>query len=256
MQIIHIPAFNDNYIWLIKEANSNDCVVVDPGDAAPVEQRLKDIGGQLSAILITHHHADHIGGVERLLASYPQAKVYAPKNAKYTFKHQAVKQSDSFTPEGLNQPFSVLEVPGHTLDHIAYLSEEHLFIGDTLFSAGCGRLFEGSAQQMHQSLEKIKDLPNDTLIYAAHEYTQANLQFALSVEPDNADLLSYQQQVSKLRQMGLPSLPTSLNQQLAINPFLRCNNANIKAAVELAELQPLNNEIAVFAGLRSWKDRF
>ena len=256
MQIIHIPAFNDNYIWLIKEVSSNDCVVVDPGDAAPVEQRLKDIGGQLSAILITHHHADHIGGVESLLASYPQAKVYAPKNAKYTFKHQTVKESDSFIPEGLNHTFSVIEVHGHTLDHIAYLSEGHVFIGDTLFSAGCGRLFEGSAQQMHQSLGKVKNLPSDTLIYAAHEYTQANLQFALNVEPDNADLQHYQQQVSKLRQMGLPSLPSSLEQQLAINPFLRCNNASIKAAVELEELQPLNNEIAVFAGLRSWKDRF
>ncbi|WP_205472640.1 hydroxyacylglutathione hydrolase [Agarivorans sp. Alg241-V36] len=256
MQIIHIPAFNDNYIWLIKEANSNDCVVVDPGDAAPVEQRLKDIGGQLSAILITHHHADHIGGVERLLASYPQARVYAPKNAKYSFEHQVVDEASIITPEGLNSPFSVIEVPGHTLDHIAYLSEGHLFIGDTLFSAGCGRLFEGSAEQMHQSLSKIKKLSPETLVYAAHEYTQANLQFALAAEPDNVELHRYQQQVSKLRQMGLPSLPTSLNQQLAINPFLRCDNANIKAAVELEELQPLNNEIAVFAGLRSWKDRY
>jgi hydroxyacylglutathione hydrolase len=256
MQIIHIPAFNDNYIWLIKEANSNDCVVVDPGDAAPVEQRLKDIGGQLSAILITHHHADHIGGVERLLASYPQARVYAPKNAKYSFEHQVVDEASTITPEGLNHPFSVIEVPGHTLDHIAYLGEGHLFIGDTLFSAGCGRLFEGSAEQMYQSLSKLKSLSPETLVYAAHEYTQANLQFALAAEPDNAELHSYQQQVSKLRQMGLPSLPTSLNQQLAINPFLRCDNANIKAAVELEELQPLNNEIAVFAGLRSWKDRF
>ncbi|WP_411990867.1 hydroxyacylglutathione hydrolase [Agarivorans sp. DSG3-1] len=256
MQIIHIPAFNDNYIWLLKEVDSNHCVVVDPGDATPVKQRLQEIDGQLSAILITHHHADHIGGVKELLETYPAAEVFAPSNSKYHFPHTVVNEGMSITPQGLRDEMSVIEVPGHTLDHIAYFSPGHLFIGDTVFSAGCGRLFEGSAEQMHHSLAKICQLDSETLIYAAHEYTQANLQFALAVEPDNQALVNFQQQVSKLRQMGLPTLPTSLEQQLAINPFLRCQNASIKAAVELENLQPLNNEIAVFAALRSWKDRF
>lgn len=256
MQILHIPAFNDNYIWLIKEPDSSACVVVDPGDAEVVKQRLNDMACQLSAILITHHHADHTGGVEALLNSYPQAQVYAPKNGSYRFPHQGVAEGEQITPQGLNQSFTVIEVPGHTLDHVAYVCDQHLFIGDTLFAAGCGRLFEGSAEQMQQSLSKLKTLKPNTQIYSAHEYTQANVKFALAVEPDNQALLAYQKQVSKLRQSGLPTLPCSLEQQLAVNPFLRCDKDSVKVAVEIHSSQPLNNEIAVFAGLRSWKDSF
>ncbi len=258
MQILHIPAFNDNYIWLIKESNSSTCVVVDPGDAEVVKQRLSDMACQLSAILITHHHADHIGGVEALLNTYPQARVYAPKNGQYHFPHQSVAEGEQITPEGLSHSFTVIEVPGHTLDHVAYLNLNHhqLFIGDTLFAAGCGRLFEGSAEQMHQSISKLKTLEPSTQIYSAHEYTQANVKFALAVEPDNQALLAYQKQTSKLRQLGLPTLPSSIEQQLAVNPFLRCDKTSVKSAVEMHTAQPLNNEIAVFAGLRSWKDSF
>ncbi|MGY5450101.1 hydroxyacylglutathione hydrolase [Agarivorans sp. MS3-6] len=256
MQIIHIPAFNDNYIWLVKEPDCNDCIVVDPGDAQPVLKRLADMNCQLSAILITHHHSDHIGGVDALLAAYPHAQVFAPSNARYHFPHTVVKGGVKLTPNGLQSKIRVIEVPGHTLDHVAYLADDHLFIGDTLFSAGCGRLFEGSAKQMHTSLSKIKALAPEVLIYAAHEYTQANLQFALTVEPDNVALQKYQQHVSKQRQMGLPTLPSSLNEQLAINPFLRCGEDSIRDSVALELMQPLNNEIEVFAGLRSWKDRF
>ncbi|GGB09154.1 hydroxyacylglutathione hydrolase [Agarivorans gilvus] len=256
MQILHIPAFNDNYIWLIKEPDSSACVVVDPGDAEVVKQRLNDMDCRLSAILITHHHADHIGGVTALLSSYPQAKVYGPKHGSYPFPHQGVAEGEQITPEGLSHQFELIDVPGHTLDHVAYLSGQQLFIGDTLFAAGCGRLFEGSAEQMHHSLSKLKALEPSTQIYSAHEYTQANVQFALAVEPENQALLAYQKQVSKLRQSGLPTLPSSLEQQLAVNPFLRCDKASVKAAVEIHSSQPLNNEIAVFAGLRSWKDSF
>ena len=153
---------------------------------------------------------------------------------------------------------AVMEVPGHTLGHIAFHDAGHswLFCGDTLFAGGCGRLFEGSAEQMHHSLSKLKALEPSTQIYSAHEYTQANVQFALAVEPENQALLAYQKQVSKLRQSGLHNMPSSLEQQLAVNPFLRCDKASVKAAVEIHCTQPLNNEIAVFAGLRSWKDSF
>lgn len=256
MQILHIPAFNDNYIWLIKEPESNACVVVDPGDAEVVKQRLADLNCQLSAVLITHHHADHIGGVEALLSYYPQARVYAPKNGSYPFPHQGVADGEQITPEGLKSCFKVIEVPGHTLDHVAYLSAGQLFVGDTLFAAGCGRLFEGNAEQMHHSLSKLKALEPNTKIYSAHEYTQANVKFALAVEPENQALLAYQKHISKLRQSGLPTLPSTLEQQLAVNPFLRCDQSSIKSAVEMHNSRPLNNEIAVFAGLRSWKDSF
>ncbi|WP_432452193.1 hydroxyacylglutathione hydrolase [Agarivorans sp. QJM3NY_29] len=256
MQIIHIPAFSDNYIWLIKEPNSDACTVVDPGDAEPVLQRLAEINGRLSNILITHHHHDHIGGVNQLLKHFPEAQVFAPNNAKYQFAHTIVTDAMTIHPTGLSQSFTVVELPGHTLDHVAYQCNQHIFVGDTLFSAGCGRLFEGSAEQMHHSLNKLKALDPQTLLYAAHEYTQANLQFALKVEPDNKRLITYQQEVSKQRQMGLPTLPTTLEQQLAINPFLRCEQTSISSAVSLAQMQALTNEVAVFTSLRSWKDRF
>ncbi|WP_026970371.1 hydroxyacylglutathione hydrolase [Aliagarivorans marinus] len=255
MQILHIPAFSDNYIWLL-EAGNGQATVVDPGEAGPVIARLEQLQLELTNILITHHHADHIGGVEALLARYPDAKVYAPANGRYRFEHHGVAQGDRLTLAGLSEPFEVFEVPGHTLDHVAYYTPGHLFIGDTLFSGGCGRLFEGSAKQMLESLNRIASLPEKTLIYPAHEYTQTNLVFALAVESKNPQLLAYQKNVAKLRQQGLPTVPTSLANELAINPFLRSAESSVQQRVAMEAQQPMADPLETFTALRAWKDRF
>lgn len=225
-QIIPIPAFEDNYIWLLH--NGLSALVVDPGDATPVLETLKKLKLSLSYILITHHHADHIGGVDALINAFPKVQVFAPKNARFTFKHTAVSEPEcitlpNFTHIGAPLQFNVIDVPGHTLDHIAYYAEPMLFCGDTLFSAGCGRLLEGTPQQMYHSLQKLANLPQNTGVYCTHEYTLKNLQFALTIEPDNLALQKRHSEVRALRLQQQSSLPSTLAIELATNPFLRCD---------------------------------
>ena len=261
VNISAIPAFQDNYIWLL--TNNKQAVVVDPGQAAPVERVLAERELTLTSILITHHHHDHTGGVKPLLANWPDAKVYAPANRPLPAQNAiAVDEGDKVALPELGLEFEVMAVPGHTLDHIAYVEpngiagEPLLFCGDTLFSGGCGRLFEGTAAQMHHSLTRFAALPDNTRVYCAHEYTQSNLAFCHTVEKNNAELQKYLQKVAKLRQLGIPTLPSSIGLEKAINVFLRPHLDGVKAAVQAHAGAELNENIEVFAALRRWKDDF
>jgi hydroxyacylglutathione hydrolase len=249
-----ICAFHDNYIWLLKSEHSNACVVVDPGDASPVLTAFSAQNLQLSGILLTHHHADHVGGVEQLLQHFP-VDVYGPKGTSPHLTH-LVAEGDLIELPAIDASFHVLELPGHTLDHIAYYGEECLFCADTLFSLGCGRLFEGTAEQMVSSLNKIKQLPVDTALFPAHEYTEANSQFALCVEPDNKALLERQAEVREKRSENQPTLPVLLEMELKTNPFLRCDQIKVLQSAEQYVGHDLRSEVEVFAGIRGWKDEF
>lgn len=245
MQVIPIPAFSDNYLWLM--VHGTHAAVVDPGDAAPVMAYLKQHQLTLSAILVTHHHSDHIGGINTLLKQF-NCPVYAPHNPVFDFPYQAVAENDEITL--LGTPFKVLNVPGHTAIHIAYYGGNSLFCGDTLFGCGCGFIFDGSAEQLHTSLQKIAQLPDDTLIYCAHEYTLNNIRFALSVDPDNRALQARQQADQTLRDRGLPTLPSTLQLEKATNPFLRCHTAALRKAANSRD------ELAVFRFIRELKNNF
>ena len=256
-----IPAFNDNYIWLVQGATSPCVAVVDPGDAAPVLKYLEEHQLSLDAILLTHHHADHIGGVSTLAERYPAAHIWGPHSDKIPQVHTLVSQGDSFQICGYH--FRVLEVPGHTLDHIAYYAEPlsegeygSLFCGDTLFAAGCGRMFEGTAPMMSASLDKLKALPAKTRVYCAHEYTQANIAFARAVEPDNEELIKREQQARETRAQNLPTLPSSIELEIRTNPFLRCQIEDVQKAAQARSQSALANDADVFGALRAWKDNF
>lgn len=252
-RITPIRAFHDNYIWLLER--DNHAVVVDPGDAEPVLQVLAQGPHKLDAILLTHHHADHVGGVADLLAAHP-AQVFGP--ARCPFARIDVRLREGDRVHILGEHFSVLEVPGHTLDHIAYWCREldALFCGDTLFACGCGRLFEGTAAQMFASLTKIAQLPEATKVYCAHEYTSANIRFALAVEPANPDLVRRSQACAQARSHDQPTVPSTLELETATNPFLRCAQATVQAAVAARSPGAARDALAVFAALRSWKDVF
>ncbi|MBC3764476.1 hydroxyacylglutathione hydrolase [Neptunicella marina] len=249
-----IEAFSDNYIWCIEL--DKHCIVVDPGDSAPVLTHLNTHNLTPVALLITHHHADHIGGVKTLVEKYPDIQVIAGDNSRIPCVTQLVKQGQSVDIEQLNLRFEVLSVPGHTRDHFAFYSDLGLFCGDTLFSAGCGRLFEGTPDQMLDSLKKLSELPASTPVYCTHEYTLSNIRFALAAEPNNQQLQAYQQHCQNLRAAQKPTLPSSIGQELAINPFLRCTEQEIINNVKQHSQQPLSSENDVFAALRSWKDNF
>ncbi|MFT2091218.1 hydroxyacylglutathione hydrolase [Paraglaciecola sp. 2405UD69-4] len=249
-----ISAFEDNYIWSIH--NQQYCVVVDPGDATPVIEYCNNEQLSLVAILITHHHRDHTGGIDALLEAYPGIPVYGPQNPNIKqITHRLTEATDITLPH-LNVNLLVMEVPGHTLDHIAYYGENSLFCGDTLFSAGCGRLFEGTPEQMYQSLAKLNALPSKTKVYCTHEYTLANIKFAKAVEPDNEALVEYENWVIQEREDNLPSLPSTLEKERKINPFLRCNQETIVTRMSEHKGKPLDSDEAVFASLRHWKDNF
>ncbi len=257
MQLTPLPAFNDNYLWLWH--NSTHAVVVDPGDAKVVLQALEHLQLHLDAILVTHHHADHTGGVD-LLREATQALVYGPAGENIPGPLVALRGGDTFDWQG--QRIEVIDVPGHTAGHIAYFSPALgadnapvLFCGDTLFSGGCGRLFEGTAAQMLNSLDRLAALPGATRVCCAHEYTLSNLRFALAVEPDNADLKAYHDRCQQWRANGQPTLPSTLRQELAINPFLRSRQASVVQAVE-QRVPCGGDEVAVFAQLREWKNKF
>jgi hydroxyacylglutathione hydrolase len=252
-----LPAFSDNYLWLLQDPLQQRCAVVDPGDAAPVLAWLAaHPGWQLSDILITHHHADHVGGVLQLKAQCA-AKVYGPAKENIPGRDIALSEGDLI--EVLGQQFQVLEVPGHTLGHVAYYhaaNEPLLFCGDTLFAGGCGRLFEGTPAQMHLSLQRLAHLPENTLIYCTHEYTLSNLHFAHAVEPHNAAITKRLADVTHLRSQAQITLPSNMALELATNPFLRADNHQVKRQAELHDHREYANTEEVFASLRAWKNNF
>jgi hydroxyacylglutathione hydrolase len=252
MRIDPVPAFRDNYIWLIERGDR--AVVVDPGDAEPVLQFLREKKLTLDTIVVTHHHADHVGGVAALAQAYG-APVVGPANSPFAGIGRALADNDRVTLFG--HEFRVLTVPGHTLDHIAYWSPDLavLFCGDTLFACGCGRLFEGTPEQMHASLERLSRLPDPTLVYCAHEYTLANLRFARAVEPANVALQHRQERCVLQRERGEATVPSTVAEEKATNPFLRCAEQDVRAAVR-QKLSPGADAVAVFAAIRAWKDVF
>jgi len=256
-EIVPLNAFSDNYIWLI--TNGTHAMVVDPGQAASVQLALSERNISLVAILLTHHHQDHVGGVTELVAQ-TGAKVYGPASEVLPVCDVALVQGDQITDQDLQLSLSVLDVPGHTAGHIAFAGEiagqPVLFCGDTLFAAGCGRLFEGTPAQMDASLSKLAALPAETAVYCAHEYTLSNMRWASMVEPDNQDLQHWQARAKQQRAEGQPTLPSSIELELSCNPFLRARQPGVaRAAAQWAERR-LENPVEVFAALREWKNNF
>jgi len=251
-----VRAFSDNYLWLIRAPrDGRSAVVVDPGDARPVQAALDEQGLALRAILVTHHHPDHVGGVAELAARHG-ALVFGPARGRMPCVHRPLDDDDEVSLAELGLEFRVMAVPGHTLDHIAYYGHGALFCGDTLFSAGCGRLFEGTAAQMLASLDRIASLPDQTRIFCAHEYTFANLRFAATVEPGNAEVLESLESVRVLRSRDAITLPSTLGRERRINPFLRCREPAVRAAAEAHAGAVLPDPADVFAAVRAWKDGF
>ena len=248
-----IPAFADNYIWLIS-TKGNHCAVVDPGDAGPVAKVLAQNGLELDYILITHHHADHTGGVAELVSAYG-AKVFGPHDTRIPGQDQSFGEGESVHLPLLELDFSVMEVPGHTSSHIAFYGHGCLFCGDTLFSVGCGRLFEGTPEQMQSSMDKLAILPTDTQVFCAHEYTLSNCDFARTVEPDNEKLLTRASEVEASRAIGRSTVPSELGEELAVNPFLRCRQPTVVTAAQKRNpnAEPGASTLAV---IRTWKDSF
>ncbi|WP_373094941.1 hydroxyacylglutathione hydrolase [Zhongshania sp.] len=256
LSISPISAFSDNYIWCV--AHNGEAVIVDPGDAAPVLKYLDQHQLKLSAILITHHHYDHVNGIELLCEQYPQIPVYGPQN-QCPVINQRLNHGESIRL--LGHDIDVIAVPGHTLDHIAYYIADTqpnplLFCGDTLFAGGCGRLFEGTAEQMLDSLGLICALPANTAVYCAHEYTLSNLRFAQEVEPANQNLQDRIADASSRRAEGLPTVPSELALELLTNPFLRAGNSAVQASVNAHTGTKCWEKKDIFANLRKWKDNF
>lgn len=251
-----IEAFSDNYIWLLVEAGTNSACVVDPGDATPVIERLEKLGLTLTEILITHHHFDHVGGLATLRERY-RPLVYGPENPAIEGIDHALREGDNI--EVFGATFTVLEVPGHTLDHIAYFQDSEdpvLFCGDTLFAGGCGRLFEGNPPMMLQSLEALAALPSSTRVYCAHEYTLANLAFARAVEPDNEALAARISAAEATRARGEPTVPSDIGLELATNPFLRCTESDLIDSLASQGRLEGTSPAEVFTTVRGWKDNF
>ncbi|MCP1456469.1 MULTISPECIES: hydroxyacylglutathione hydrolase [Pseudomonas] len=254
IQISALPAFTDNYIWLLQDHATQRCAVVDPGDAAPVQAWLEaHPGWVLSDILITHHHHDHVGGVQAL-KNATNATVYGPASENIPARDQALHDNDKVSVLGWD--FDVYAVPGHTLGHIAYYHHGLLFCGDTLFAAGCGRLFEGTPAQMHHSLSRLAALPEDTLVYCTHEYTLGNLKFAAAVEPGNPDVAARLEKVGRQRSEGIMTLPSTLALEKLTNPFLRTTETSVKQKADERNGQRNQTPSEVFAALRAWKDTF
>ncbi|KAF1709219.1 hydroxyacylglutathione hydrolase [Pseudoxanthomonas kalamensis DSM 18571] len=258
MRLTALPAFEDNYIWALVD-DEGDAVIVDPGDAAPV-LAATEAGLWPAAVLLTHHHPDHIGGVAALRARWPTLPVFAPEDSRIPVASERVGDGSRIRANGWD--FEVIAVPGHTLSHIAFHrrggsdSPGHLFCGDTLFSLGCGRLFEGTPAQMLASLDRLAALPAMTEVCCGHEYTLANAAFALAVEPGNAELKKVAAEAEHMRQAGRPSLPSTLARECAANPFLRVDQPAVRAAIARRLGREPADRVETFAELRRWKDGF
>jgi hydroxyacylglutathione hydrolase len=255
ISVLPVPAFNDNYFWLIH--NGQYAAVVDPGDASPVLAALEAHHLSLVAILLTHHHADHVGGVAKLLHQN-HVPVFGPRNEDIPHVTNALSEQNTIDITELNLRLTVLDVPGHTAGHIAYVDPVRhlLFCGDTLFAGGCGRLFEGTAAQMVNSLAKLTNLPDDTQVYCAHEYTLSNLRFALEVDGNNLALQQRINMEQEKRNIGLPTLPSSIGLEKATNPFLRCRESAILQRLQTTDRINSNDPVIAFAALREWKNNF
>lgn len=258
LSVLTVPAFKDNYLWLIHDGVH--AAAVDPGDGAPILAALAEHGLTLTAILLTHHHADHIGGVPTLLARFP-VPVFGPRNDRIDTVSVPLAEGDRVAVPGLALEFDVLDVPGHTLGHIAYVRRtpgaHWLFCGDTLFAGGCGRLFEGTPEQMAGSLAKLAALPEDTQVYCAHEYTLSNLRFAEAVDGGNEALRLRMRDAAAKREAGMPTVPSTVGLERATNPFLRYREPAIaRALADAGRLQDGAAPVRVFAALREWKNVF
>ncbi len=258
MKLLALPAFTDNYIWMLH--NGRHALVIDPGDAAPVQEALRQHGLTLTAILVTHRHPDHVGGLADLQTG--DIPIYGPSQEAIDGLTRMVRDGDTIDWEGAT--VKVWDVPGHTAGHIAYLLDNGVepasggpvaFVGDTLFSGGCGRLFDGRMDQLYDSLTRLATLPDDTRICAAHEYTLSNLRFAKAVEPDNPDLGAYLSRCEALRAQHQPTLPSTMRNEKAINPFLRCNEPQVVSSALQHGARDTSPQ-AVFAALRQWKNTF
>jgi hydroxyacylglutathione hydrolase len=256
LQVTAVPAFNDNYLWLIHAPTDPQRVVaVDPGDASVIKAALTSNDLALGAILVTHHHNDHVGGVAELQSAF-DVPLYGPLGERVPGRPIWIQGGNTVTLTDLGLEFAVLAVPGHTSGHIAYWGHGAVFCGDTLFSAGCGRLFEGTPEQMTASLARLKALPLDTRVYCAHEYTVSNLRFAAAVEPDNADVRSHLAHCEALRASGRSTLPSTLALEIRINPFLRLAVQSVKRAAAGRAGHSLHSDTDTFAVLREWKNQF
>lgn len=254
LSVTPIPALGDNYIWLMRQDTSPEVCVVDPGEASPVIDLLEKESLKLSTVIITHHHQDHTGGLGDLIERY-SPRVIGPDNSAISGIDVPVSPGEEVRVMG--RLFEVIEGPGHTLDHLAFFAPgipPLLFCGDILFSAGCGRVFEGTAAQMHASLNRLLELPGDTLVFAGHEYTLANLRFASAADPDNADVEKAFEECRRDRELDRPTLPSTLEREKRINPFLRCDDPGVRRAA--AGHGDTDTSEATFATLRAWKDRF
>lgn len=257
INITAIHAFNDNYIWAITQGNEPELTLVDPGQAQPCIDYIEANQLKLTNILVTHHHRDHVGAIKALAEQYgDDIKVYGPANENIPLCGNPLAEGDNVELDKPKLCLQVLDVPGHTAGHIVYYNDDVLFSGDTLFSGGCGRLFEGTAAQMHSSLAKLKQLPPTTAVYCAHEYTLANLAFAQAVEPNNNTLNEYVEAAKQLRAQEIATIPTTIARELAINPFLRADQPAVKQSVEKYSNESLNDEVDIFAAVRRWKDEF
>ena len=253
LEIVPLPAFKDNYIWTLRAGKN--AAVVDPGEAGPVKKYLAREGLSLVAILATHHHPDHVGGIAELVAM-AKVPVFGPKGEPIPALTHPVGQGDNVEIPALKAEFSVLDIPGHTRAHVAYYGLESLFCGDTLFACGCGRVFEGTAEQMLASLSKLAALPDATKVYCGHEYTLANIKFARSVDPENRLLAAREERAKALRAAGRPTLPSTLGEERATNPFLRCAEPVVVESANKYLGSRAADPARVFAAIREWKNRF
>jgi hydroxyacylglutathione hydrolase len=253
LEIVPLPAFQDNYIWTLR--SGTQAAVVDPGEARPVQDYLAKEGLSLVAILATHHHPDHVGGIAELV-KHAKVPVFGPKGEPIPALTHPVGQGDSAVIPALEASFSVLDIPGHTRAHVAYYGLGSLFCGDTLFACGCGRVFEGTPAQMLESLSKLAALPDETKVYCGHEYTLANIRFARAVDPGNAELAAREERAQRLRDAGRPTLPSTLGEERATNPFLRCAEPAVVESANKYLGGRIADPVRVFAAIREWKNRF